>query len=83
MTELKLYKFVKDNELEFRWHGDDVMLFVNFSELAEFTALLGRFFFDDGGSPVTLNRDCVCVEMKGICESFGLNLANVFEKVRN
>ena len=80
MTELELYKFVKENDCEYHWEDYDVILFVNFYLLDEFTKLLGYNMLDEEGIKCNLKQGYVAIWMFSICESFDIVLENIFEK---
>ena len=80
MDALKLYKFVKDNRIEYNKINEDkdVIIFVPFSLIADFTSMLGhRFLFDPLW--VVLKEDCIALEMKEICERLNIEMSEVFE----
>lgn len=79
MTELQLYKFVKNNQLEYNHVDGDVILFVDFDSLKEFGELV-KSFVSDGGLDVTLKQDYVGVHMSDLCDYYGVDLLAVFEK---
>ena len=80
MTELKLYKFIKENAIEYNEFGDDIILFVNYYLLDEWTKLLGSSILDDDGLSCTMKEGYICFEMKHICDSHGINMEEVFGK---
>ncbi len=78
--ELELYKFVSKNKLEYHWHNDDVVLIVNFYHLEEFNKLLGHEISDEDGITCTFKDGYICFMMNDICEYFGIDINNIFEK---
>lgn len=80
MTELKLYKFIKSNSLEYHWHDGDVILFIDTRNIREFMDMLGFKSFDDEGIECVMKYGYVCVNMVDICMNHGIEPENVFEK---
>ena len=83
MTELELYKFVVENNLEYHWHDEDVILFINFYLLDDFTKLLGFSILDEEGIICHLKEGYICIWMFSICENFDIELKNIFKKDEN
>lgn len=79
MTALKLYKFVKDNEIEIGHDDTDVWIFVPFWYLGEFTSLVGSDFFIDSAYDCQLKADYVVIELKPICKYFGIDVYETLE----
>lgn len=80
MTELELYKFVVNNKLEYHWVDNDVILFINFNILDDFTKLLGYGMFDEDGIACILKDTYICIWMFSICENSDIVLENIFKK---
>ena len=83
MTELDLYKFIQDKNVEYHWYRSEKdenervpYLFVMFDDLKEFTKMLGHIFFEDGHEAI-LKLDYVCFDGDEICEYFGLETVKV------
>ncbi len=83
MTELELYKFINDNEIEYHWHDEDVIIFINFYLLDEFAKLLGYGMFDEEGITCVLKDKYICIWMYSICENSDIELINIFKKDEN
>lgn len=83
MTELKLYKFINDNAIE--WHisynnnHEDVVVFIPFDKLEEFTKLAKDTMLDEA-IECHMRTSYIAVWMKGICEFYDIELDNVFQK---
>jgi hypothetical protein len=84
MEALDLYKFIKENDIEYHWieEGEDVILFVNNRDLPEWNTLLGYHILDEEGLKCTMKDGYLCFEMKDICEHFDIKLSDVFEAGR-
>ena len=83
MKELDLYKFVKKNDIEFHWENDEVITFIPFDLLTEFTNMIGSTYFSDFGNNVHnvhMRYDYICIHMSNICEYFNINMEDVFDK---
>lgn len=82
MTELQLYKFIQDNdgiEIDWRTHKH-LYMWIPFYNLKEFTDLLGYDYFAEGGEEVSLQNDCICIDILDICEIFDINPENILPK---
>lgn len=82
MTELELYKFINENNIEWCKQDnngtEDVLIFPSFYEMKAFKNLLPSSIFDGGGIECTMMDGYFCFWMKDICENYGLKLENVF-----
>jgi hypothetical protein len=86
MTELDLYKFIKEKECEWRWIEDDgvhLILFVSHYDLREFCDMLYAAF-DCGVLPceTRLQPDgsvALC-PFEEVCEYFDIDAEKVFPK---
>lgn len=79
MTELDLYKFVSDNEIEYHWHDDNVIIFVSVWRIEQWSKLLGHGIMDEEGIECRMKYNYFCFWMKDICGYFGIELSNVFK----
>jgi hypothetical protein len=70
MNELDLYKFCQNKEMDWRntREGERLLIWVNFYDIKEFTELVGYNHFDEGGLEVSLQFDCLCIDLTDICE---------------
>lgn len=79
MTELDLYKFVQNKELD--WRGDKLILWVDHSDLEEFTELIGYGALSEGGLEVTLlHGGTIGVELNELCEWFDIEPERILAK---
>ena len=79
LTELQVYKFVQDKEID--WRGDKLILWLSGRELSEFADLLGDNYLGDGGCEVTLlSGGNVAVELQHILEDFDIAPKNIRER---
>lgn len=81
MTELQLYKFVNDHNIEYHWNKEDELyMFVNVLDISEFNELLGPRFLDEDGLDCVMKHTYFAFEMINICEWFDIDPKNVFNK---
>jgi hypothetical protein len=40
MTDLELYKFIQKNDIELRWVGDELIIWVDFYNIREFAEMI-------------------------------------------
>jgi len=75
----ELYQFLKDNEtgLYMDQYGEAIAyVHIHFSDLDDFTKIVGAGTFDDGGLDITMFKTTICVELNDIIEAEGHNLSS-------
>lgn len=87
MTELDLYKFIHEQEIEYRWDfnredkRDDIIVWIPHWLCESFAELVDpRQFTDGGGIECRFQSDNVVFWMYDICEYYGINPENIFKK---
>ena len=83
MTALKLYKFIKNNNIEYHWidNDTDVVMFVGLSDLDEFYRLLmPSLIFEDEGIQCNMKDRYFCFKMDDICSHFDIDINEIFDK---
>ena len=78
MKEINLYKFIKDNGIEYHWHDDNVIIFVAHYHIKELMDLLGHTYLTNGETKCTLKSGYICLWMKDICEDFDIEMKKIF-----
>lgn len=78
MPELDLYKFIYENELEIGWRGKELVLWIDFYYLKDFTKLLGYNFLCEG-LEVILQENCIAIDIVDICEYFDINPTDILK----
>lgn len=79
MTELDLYKFVQDKEID--WRGDSLMLWIDSGDIDEFAELVGDGMFDDGGLVVHMTHGgTICIDLNDINVDSEIELENILSK---
>ena len=82
MTELELYKFINDNNIE--WHRQDndgtpdVIFFPYYHQIEDFRKILSVSSFDDAGIECRMKDGYFAFWMKDICEYYGVDIDKVF-----
>ena len=80
MTELQLYKFIHENDIEFKQCENegvsDILMFVKISEIEDFNRLCRGVT----GVNCVMKNGYFCFWMNEICDSFGIEIENVFKK---
>jgi hypothetical protein len=81
MTEIELYKYITENNIEYHWYEDTVYICPHIFQVEEFVELLPKGIFDDGGiRDIRLFDGYVSIDMNNICDYCGININNVFKK---
>ena len=78
MTELELYKFIEDHEIEYNWDSKQIYMFVDFCYLDRFSRLLGSTYLTNNTLECVTKDTHIAYEMTEICEHFDIELKNVF-----
>jgi len=79
MTELELYKFINDNNVEYHCNNEnEIFAFVHILDIKDFNELLGESIMDEEGIMCTMKYGYFCFEMVEICEYFGIEPKNIF-----
>jgi hypothetical protein len=82
MTELELYRFVKNNNIEWHYTEDcyenlDVIIFLYYFQLEDFTTMI-KSYLTDSEAIGHLRDGYIGIEMSGICYHYGIELERVF-----
>lgn len=80
MTAIQLDRFVRNHELEYHWHKDDVLLFVPTWDVQEFNKLFDASKFDDGGIECHMLDGYFAFAMSDICDYYGIEMVEIFDK---
>lgn len=89
MTELDLYKFLEENNVETQWQKDEKGVFFNLAiwvphyALKKFCEMLGAHAFDDGGiADVAICQDAsvYIANFDEICCWFGIDPEHIVPK---
>ena len=80
MTAIKLYKFIAENEVGYHLDNDKVIIFISDYLIEDFKKLFTSGIFDDKGIGCIMQQDYFCFEMKYICEYYGIELKEIFDK---
>ena len=78
MTELNLYQFLKENEIEMRWDGDVLSTWLSRWNLEEFTKLISSALDEGGVEARLLSGGSVWVDLVPICEYYGIEPERIF-----
>ena len=82
MTELDLYKFLNDEDngvQQYNWAREEFLVWISLWYLEDFTDMIYNYL-DDSRLTCNLQKDCVCVDIVGICEYYDIDLENILEK---
>ena len=84
MTELDLYRFIQEYDIEWHWFKnngeEDVTIAPNFSEIQYFHEIVTPDLFDDGGIECYMMDGYFTIWMQDICDYYGIDINNVFRK---
>lgn len=80
MTELQLYKFCEDKQLDWRNNNTELILWILFWQLEDFTKMIGYNYLSEGDVEVTLLDDCIALDIVDLCDYFGIEPENIMKK---
>jgi len=85
MTALDLYKYIKNNKIEWHWieQKTDVIIFPAFHEVEDFLKLLNTSDFDDDGILCNIKDGYFAIEIGYIMEHHNIELSEVFTADEN
>ncbi len=85
MTAIELYKFIHEESIEFRWEGDDVIIWVSVWLIEDFNDLFGTssILDNEGGIECGMQYKCFWFMMGDLCEFYGIELEEIFKKGSN
>lgn len=82
MKALDLYKYIKDNDIEYRWENNnnerDVIIFPRMFEIEELNKLLPIYLYDDEGIECIMKEGYFAIWMFDICERCDIELKEIF-----
>lgn len=64
MTELELYKFIENNNVEIDWRGEQLVIWLHHMDLKDFCELIGSNFFDYLGKCLYRDKDTSDIGLK-------------------
>lgn len=82
MSELELYKFLEEHKLEYHWEneGKELIAWIPFYDLREFTELLRDNYLTDNELMVNLQDYCIALDLVPIAEYYEIDLENMLKK---
>lgn len=82
MTELELYKYIEENNIE--WHKldnngvDDVFILPYYFQIESLHKILSSCLFDDDGIECRMKDGYIVLWMRDVCEYYGIEMNNIF-----
>ncbi len=80
MTELELYKFITENNVEWHKIEDDMYIMPNLNELKDFHDICDPTLFDDDGIECIFKDGYLVIKMEPICNHYDIDIDSVFTK---
>lgn len=83
MTELELYKYIQENNIE--WHRqnnngiDDVLILPSLHQIESLYKILSPSLFDEEGIECIMKYGYFAIWMQDICSYYGIEMNNVFD----
>jgi hypothetical protein len=79
MTELDLYKFCNENEMD--WRGEKLIMWIYPSDIQELVDLIGYQSLSEGGLEVVIcGTGQIAMEVNEICEWFDIDPERIYAK---
>lgn len=85
MSELELYKFINDNDIEYRYEfdrenqKDDLLIWIPFYLVEDFAKLI-ESINDESPTTCYLTQSNLCFWMTDICSHFSIELESIFKR---
>lgn len=79
MTELDLYKFIKNNKIEYNDIGDEILMFIDFWLLEEFVSVAWSSYFDEEWQEVTMKDHYIVIDAVSLCDYHWIDEKNIFK----
>lgn len=84
MTELDLYKFITENDLEYRWQDnkgeEDLLIWIPFYLLEDFTKMINLDYIGESYLDVVLQSNAICLFLSTVCYAYNIDIETVVEK---
>lgn len=80
MTELDLYRFLKENEVDMRWDDDVLSTWISHWNLDDFTKLCSSSLDDGGRESRLCSHGMIWIDLVPICEYYGIDPYRIFHK---
>lgn len=83
MKAIEIYKYVKNNKIEWHWIDEykdekDVVIFPYYFQLEDFEKLLQNSDFDDEGIECNFMQGYVAIKLRQLLENHDIELSEVF-----
>lgn len=86
MEAIEIYKFIKDNHIEWHWveynNYTDVVIFIPFDLLEKFTSMLSKVDIERRIESVLIQFH-VCIMIKELLERHEIELSEIFTESEN
>lgn len=76
MTELQLYKFIHNNSLEIDWRGKELVVWIPFYHLDEFTKMFNCSAEEQ--IMVNLQDGNIAMDIVDLCDWYGIEPQNIY-----
>lgn len=81
MTDLQLYKFIKENEVEIDWRGDELVIWLHPYDIKDFVELVGDNYITDGEvRGMIVSCGYIAIDIAPICEDFDIEPTDIQKK---
>lgn len=81
MKATDLLRFVLEENIEYNWHNEDVIMFLPIYQIEGFQKILNcNSVYDDGGIECHMKDGYLAIEMEQIVGYFGFELEDIFKK---
>jgi hypothetical protein len=78
VVENKLLEFCKDKEID--WRGEELVIWIDFHDLKDFTDIVGHSYLSEGGHDANLQKEQVALDLVPICEYLEIEPTEILEK---
>ena len=79
MTELELYRFITDHNVERSKNEDTILVWIYHFLIDDFVKLCWWSTFDEWWLDIRLQEDYICLDITSICECHDIDPDNIFK----
>ena len=80
--ETKLIEFIEEYKIEHNEYKEELLLFIWYGLLDEFTDIIWESFFDEYWHEVTMKFWYICIDIKPVCEFLDIDIDNILKVLK-
>ena len=81
MTELNIFKFVTENDIEYHYVGDGLFVFIDYELIPAFAVIIKDYLdYNEDDENCKLKNGYIGMNIKPVFDFYGLDIESVFPK---